>query len=171
MNSQKAELLSSIVELSDMYRRGAAFTNQEAAASIVEYGRRFACAATYLYGEYDADHWTNKEALDKISVILQTIDETAAGSGMPSIELPMGEEDPYAKMIQEHVLDKNSYKVDFFFQDREYKKDLSDMGQIIPQVKTVLDEGVRGMAEIDFSLKCLWDKQVRQGPQLKFELS
>lgn len=164
------EIPQDLIELSDLFRRAVRFENHDAAKELVDLTRRFGCAVTYIYGEYDMDHSVNKQALASIKQELESMGQAARRAGLESLLLPLHKDNPLAGIVQDHLLDKNDFGLTFMFREDDYSQDLDDTGIIREGIPTFLDEGIRGLGAIDDKVKYKWDRDIASGGQYRLDL-
>ena len=161
---QARRLTSNLVNLSDAWRRHARFTKQDAADSLSKLSRRLLVQLTYYRGE-PAEQGMNKHLEDNITETISDIAKVAKQAGLPKIILPFMDhkDNPMAQWVKAAVLAKADFPVDIEFLDKPYKTDLSNLGRIDARKQTLLDEGIRGIADIDDDIKVKWAMQRRHG--------
>lgn len=149
-----------LVELSDVFRRQASFGDKAAARKLVKAARRVACLSTYYYGEYpnspmndNADAALTKEVIK--------LAELAASLKIRAVVLPLsGDRRSWiGRRVRKNVLDGLSLPVKVTLQSGYYKKNMAAFGRINGRIKTALDIGLRGVADIDDRIKNTWDQK------------
>lgn len=153
--------IEDLITLSDYFRRSAHFENNDAVAELVVAARKFSSECTWIDVGYPPETEISRK---NIRFLSDTLDEmVAAGkkSGLQKIVLPLHKDSPFAQFVQQYVIDKNEYGLRIDFRNNEYDLDLSHIGAISADVKTILDEGLRGLCAIDSSTKFQWDAELR----------
>lgn len=168
--TEEYQLTGNLILLSDLFRRSAQFDQQEPARELVNLTREFGCDLTWIYGEYPMSHGMNRAALEDISKTMTKMADVAASAGLKSLRLPLHKDDPHAGYIKDHVVSKNRFPVRFLFCTANYRDDLDSVGSIKPEIKTFLDEGIRGLGAIEPSVKYKWDRDIAKGGQFSLEL-
>jgi len=144
-----------VVELSDAFRRHARFDDAEAVRDLVHEARRFTAFSTW----YDpAETFRHRDLTDSMRHSISRMAALAVRLGADEIELPVSGDprNPVAGFIQRKVLGLDSLPVKVSLQKGEYNKDFSLMGRIDRRIKTPIDQGLRGMADINSNLKMKW---------------
>ncbi len=159
-----------VIELSDLFRRAASFDDQQRAEKLVELAHHFSCAMTYIYHEYSLDESVNRQAIKRMKSILEEMAWVANKGGLSGLVLPLHEDHPNAEIIRERILKDNPLGLPITFRTKDYDQDLDDVGYIRGDVKTCLDEGVRGYAAVEQDLKYKWDRDLRKGGQIELGL-
>ncbi len=149
-----------LIELSDIFRRHATLAGTQHApveAELVEAACRFACLATW-YDPYEK--FRHQELARQLADCANLIGTLAARIGMEEVELPVSGApgNPFADFFKQQVEPLLTPGIDLHLQKGVYRQDLSSLGAIDSTVKTVLDQGLRGMADIKDSLKYKWDR-------------
>jgi len=170
MDKAKHKLPSDMIELSDLFRRSVIFGNQDTAKELVDLVRNLGCAITYLRPEDNIESHVNRTALKDIAGILAAIDDAASMAGMRTVVLPLHEDDPFAAIMRDKILDEGTFTVQFGFRTEDYDRDLDSIGFIDGDIPTFLDEGIRGLGAIDSELKYKWNRDLRQGGQLNLDI-
>ena len=153
-----------LIYISDAYRRG--LSEYQDTAHLVRLTRELACLVTYLYPEYPIENHVNQDALQEIAQKLEDIAAAAAEEDFSTVTLPFGgnRENAHICFIQDGILNTRHFPVQFsFVEDGDYNTDLSSIGPIDPDIHTILDSGLRGLAPIDDDLKRKWDNEVKIG--------
>ncbi|HYD18880.1 MAG TPA: hypothetical protein VEF76_10415 [Patescibacteria group bacterium] len=148
------------IELSDAFRRHAQYPEQALVKEMVKQARHFAAATTWYN---PAETWFHKGVTEKITKSVTRMAEIAAKLGADEIALPVTGDarSPFTKFFEQKILPTLDLPVKVTLQKHEYKKDLTKLGRIDRRIKTAIDEGVRGMADIDSNLKYKWDRNPR----------
>ena len=150
-----------LVELSDVFRRHAAFDRKDdAARQLVKATRRIASLATYYRPEYPQGGM-NAEVDARLKSEIRHLAALAQKFKIKEVILPFEKDQSnwIMRRIQNNVVDCLSLPVAVLFQEREYNRDMSSFGRIDRRIKTVLDIGLRGVAGINDKLKTQWDLQ------------
>lgn len=162
-----------LIELSDWFRRQKPFVdpaNEDSSyrqsKEIVSLTREFAAALTYYHGELPAISRVNRWALKDLWSVVEKMDVAMKDIVADEIILPASAALPFAETLKSEVMRGTR----FALQTEAYTKDLSVVGPIYPEVRTVLDEGYRGLCDIDQELKYRWDAEMREGGQLSMEI-
>ena len=150
-----------LIELSDHFRRSVAFENHEAVAQIVAQAHKFANEVTWIDLGLPANNEINRTTANFQKQILTDMISAAKEAGLKSLVLPLHKNSPFAKFVQSEILDAHDFGMAISFRSSEYKKDLAEIGAIDTSVKTILDEGVRGVCAINSNLKYKWSSYIR----------
>ena len=153
--------MSCVIELSDRFRRAVQFEKHDAVAELVSATRDFACACTWIDLTYSIENNVTQASIKHLVQALENVAKAAKESGLNRIVLPLSADSPFAKFIQEQVLDQNDFDVKFTFRRAEYGKNLQSVGTIDPYIKTLLDIGIRGVGAIKSETKYKWDAELR----------
>jgi hypothetical protein len=150
-----------LISYSDRFRRLPPEQRDLRDARLVQLTRDFAGFAS----QYDPRELDCDVPLRKMKEVVGKMAESLTVKGMDCIVLPVSEHFPGAAAIQERVLAGTN----FVLQSRPYTSDLSAEGPIYAEVRTVLDEGYRGMCDIDEQLKYRWDNEMQLDRQIQLE--
>lgn len=148
------------VELSDAFRRHAAYDYPALVARLVESARSVAVLSTW----YDhSETMMHAELTQKLRTEIRQAALIASRIGTDQLILPVdGHRDSlFARYFKKTVMAEDfaaTLPVKVKLQSQEYRRDLSALGPIDPAIKTALDEGVRGVARINSNLKYKWAK-------------
>lgn len=153
--------MSDIIELSDHFRRSVEFENHDAVACVVGQAHKFACETTWIQAGLPVENEHNRTTANFLTDIMKDLTGAAQEAGLKRIVLPLHEKSPFAQFVQSEVLKKNDFGMPVTFRSSEYKKDLSEIGNIDTSLQTALDEGVRGVCAIDSNLKYKWSSDIR----------
>lgn len=157
-------LTSNLLNLSDAFRRGAVFTKQDAAKTLAQHTRRLTTHLTYFRGEFEESHM-NEEIVDKVRNAISDIAKVAKAAGLNKVELPLAfnKQNPVSVWLRNDVLAGQEFAVDIQFAKGDYKTDLSYLGKINARKtrSTCLEEGLRGISDIDPDLKMKWAMKLR----------
>jgi len=164
MAAKPRRLTSNLINLSDAFRRGAEFTKPEAAKTLAKLSRRLSVHLTYYRGEFAESH-LNEDLIGKVRDTISDITKVAKAAGLTKVTLPFAdnEANPMAMWLKSDVLADQDFAVDVEFAKGDYKTDLSYLGNINRQKNkiTCLEEGIRGISDIDPELKNKWDMKPR----------
>lgn len=145
------------ISLSDAFRRHAGYGEPQLVKEMVKEARRFAALATW----YDPGEKFRHEDLKKsFTAIVTRMADLGQKLGADNIVLPVSG-DPrslFAQFFEKKILPELKLPVAVSLQKTEYKKDLTHLGKIDRRIKTAIDKGVRGVADIDSNLKYKWDR-------------
>lgn len=153
--------MTDLIELSDHFRRAVQFDNQYAITRLVDASVKFANECTWIDLLYPVDNRVVQDNISRLLISLSGIAEAAKESGLNRIVLPLHAHSPFAAFIQENLLDRYNFGIEMEFRTRDYKKDLSRVGKINSDIRTILDEGIRGLAAISSETKYKWDAELK----------
>lgn len=153
-----------LIKLSDLFRRSAAFENNDAVAELVAQAHKFACEVTWIDLSYPLTNEINRTTANFQKETLERLAKAAQDAGLAKVTLPLHKDSPFAQFVQSEVLDSNDFGVEFSFRSSEYRQDLAEVGNIDASIKTALDEGIRGVCAINSNLKYKWDSDLRPVP-------
>lgn len=145
------------LELSDAFRRHAGFDRPKTVAKLVTEARNFAALSTW-FDPYEK--FRHKELQEKLGKSVERMAQLAVRLGVDEITLPVSG-DPrsgFARFFEQKVLPGLDLPVAVTLQKAAYSKDLAQLGPIDLGVKTALDIGIRGVADIDDRIKNKWDR-------------
>jgi hypothetical protein len=148
------------IKLSDAFRRHAEYGEPQKVAEIVKQARIFAASTTWYH---PAETWFHDRVTANVTRSVTRMAEIAASIGAKEIILPVTG-DPrssFTAFFEKKILPTLDLPVKVSLQKREYKKDLTKLGRIDRRIKTAIDNGLRGMADIDSNLKYKWDRNPR----------
>lgn len=148
------------IKLSDAFRRHAEYGEPQKVAEIVKQARIFAASTTWYY---PAETWFHDRVTANVTRSVTRMAEIAASMGAKEIILPVTG-DPrssFTAFFERKILPTLDLPVKVSLQKHEYKKDLTKLGRIDRRIKTAIDNGLRGMADIDSNLKYKWDRNSR----------
>jgi len=146
------------VELSDAFRRHASFGQPELVRDMVHEARKFAAATTWYHTH---ETWFHERVEQNAIKAINRMAEIAAKLGASEIELPVSGDRRamFTKFFETKIRPQLAgLPVKFTLQQGEYAKDLTHLGRIDKRIKTAIDEGLRGMADIDQNLCFKWDR-------------
>lgn len=146
------------LEISDAFRRHAVFDKPEAVRQLVKEARAFAALSTW-FDPYET--FRHRELIEKMGQSVERMAALAAKLGADEISLPVSG-DPrsaFARFFEQKVLPALDLPVTVTLQKTPYAKDLAQLGPIDLKIKTALDIGIRGMADIDDRMKSKWDRR------------
>jgi hypothetical protein len=136
----------SLLSLSDAFRRRARYEQPAVVRALVNEARHFSANLTYHYPEY-GDTADNRQVAQNLQVRLLTMAALAGHLGATTVELPVSRDNEIAvRLIEDKVLPGLKLPVSFTFQKAAYGRDLSAVGKVDPNIRTVLDQGYRGHA-------------------------
>lgn len=158
-------LTGDLIRLSDMFRRAVSFSDQESAKNLVGLTHKLGCNMTWIYGEYPENHGLNVKARNSIKETLREIQSVAQGAGLDEIILPLKRGDSHAGMLAK-ILKEGGFGLKFSFRKADYRDDLDALGWIRPEIKTILDEGLRGLTAVRNNIKWKWDDDIQKGGQI-----
>lgn len=138
-----------LTELSDAFRRHARFENQRLAAGLVREARAISVLLTH-YRPEEPDLPENKKLVKEMRDHLAFMVGMAFMAEIDEIALPVTGDarSPLAAVLRDQVIAGTDWPIRVTLQHGAYDMDLSALGKIDRKVKTALDEGVRGMADI-----------------------
>lgn len=148
------------IKLSDAFRRHAEYGEPQKVAEIVKQARIFAASTTWYY---PAETWFHDRVTANVTRSVTRMAEIAASMGAKEIILPVTG-DPrssFTAFFERKILPTLDLPVKVSLQKHEYKKDLTKLGRIDRRIKTAIDNGLRGMVDIDSNLKYKWDRNSR----------
>lgn len=148
------------IKLSDAFRRGAEYGEPQKVAEIVKQARIFAASTTWYH---PAETWFHARVTENVTKSVTRMAEIAASLGAKEIILPVTG-DPrssFTAFFEKKILPTLDLPVKVSLQKHEYKKDLTHLGRIDRRIRTAIDQGLRGMADIDSNLKYKWDRNPR----------
>lgn len=148
------------IKLSDAFRRHAEYGEPQKVAEIVKQARIFAASTTWYY---PAETWFHDRVTANVTRSVTRMAEIAASMGAKEIILPVTG-DPrssFTAFFENKILPTLDLPVKVSLQKHEYKKDLTKLGRIDRRIRTAIDNGLRGMADIDSNLKYKWDRNPR----------
>lgn len=147
-----------LIELSDAFRRHAEFDDPRLAQGMVHCSREFLGLLSHYYPEH-SELPENKETANSLKRVLYVMIGMAAAAEVDEIVLPVGGDNPFADFLRHEVLDKlvPTWDVKLSLQEETYSSDRSDIGPIDKSIRTVLDEGMRGLVNIKPQLLRRWD--------------
>lgn len=146
------------LELSDAFRRHAAFDNPKAVQDLVKEARAFAALSTW-FDPYEK--FRHKELREKLAQSVERMADLAVKLGVDEISLPVSG-DPrssFAQFFERDVLPALDLPVTVALQKTPYARDLAQLGPIDLKIQTALDIGIRGVADIDDRMKHKWDRR------------
>lgn len=144
-----------LIELSDAFRRHASYKDPLLVQELVKEARQFTTLSTW----YDySESFRHKDLSMKLTVSVMRIASLAVQLKLDEVTLPVSGDprSPFASFFTHRVLPELQLPVKVSLQSGEYAKDLSHIGRIDKRIKTSLDEGLRGMANIKTDLRCKW---------------
>lgn len=148
------------IKLSDAFRRHAEYSQPEKVKEIVKQARIFAASTTWYH---PAETWFHAKVTANVTSSVTRMAEIAQQLGAKEIILPVTG-DPrssFTAFFENKILPTLDLPVKVSLQKTEYKTDLTQLGRIDRRIKTAIDEGIRGMADIDSNLKYKWDRNPR----------
>ena len=148
------------IKLSDAFPRHAEYSQPEKVKEIVKQARIFAASTTWYH---PAETWFHAKVTANVTSSVTRMAEIAQQLGAKEIILPVTG-DPrssFTAFFENKILPTLDLPVKVSLQKTEYKTDLTKLGRIDRRIKTAIDEGVRGMADIDSKLKYKWDRNPR----------
>ncbi|MGZ9097976.1 MAG: hypothetical protein ACXW30_06755 [Micavibrio sp.] len=158
MKNHGFENTLNIIALSDAFRRHAVFANPADVQKLVEDGRKIAVFSTYYYPEYPTLP-ENKKVDEKIREVITGIAGTASRLNVDTVILPLtGDRRSWITRRVNQILKDMDLPVKMSLQKGVYGTDLSSVGAIDKDIKTVLDEGVRGLVSVKQNLLYSWDR-------------
>lgn len=119
-----------LIELSDMYRRGVRFKDQDAAKEMALQTRALVNLCSYFYPEHTDQHPVNRGAANEIENVLQKLTALAAENGLHKITLPCDPDSPITKLLVETVLETRDFPISCDLRDKPYNLDKSSVGTI-----------------------------------------
>ncbi len=147
------------VELSDAFRRHAHFGRPDLVKDMVKQARHFAAATTWYHTH---ETWFHRRVLENTMKSITRMAELAEKLGVDHVTLPVSGDNRamFTKFFEKKIKPAITHlPVKFSLQNGEYNKDLTPLGRIDHRYKTAVDEGLRGMADIDRNVKNKWDSQ------------
>lgn len=158
MKNHGFENTLNIVALSDAFRRHAAFSNPGDVQKLVEDGRKIAVLSSYYYPEYQ-NLSENRKVDEGIRQVIADIAETAQRLNVDTVILPLtGDRRSWITRRVNQILKDMDLPVKMSLQKGVYGTDLSSVGAIDKGIKTVLDQGVRGLVSVKQNLLYSWDR-------------
>lgn len=148
------------IKLSDAFRSHAPYGEPEKVKAMVKQARIFAASTTWYH---PAETWFHERVTENVTKSVTRMAEIAQQLGAKEIILPVTG-DPrssFTAFFENKILPTLDLPVKVSLQKTEYKTDLTKLGRIDRRIKTAIDEGVRGMADIDSNLKYKWDRNPR----------
>lgn len=135
-----------VIRLSDAFRQKNT-TIEPPMGFIVGLGRSFSVSATYLRGEYPADNWTNRDALQAMMIPARKIVQFAASNMLDEVVLPYDGKSPCAKWVKKAICRPLSkeFGLKVTCNGEQFKPDYNGADMA---VRTCLDEGVRGVVGV-----------------------
>ncbi len=148
------------IELSDAFRRHASYGRPDLVKEMVKEARKFAAATTWYHTH---ETWFHERVTKNVTESVTRMAELAKKLGADELTLPVtgDQRAMFTNFFEKKILPTLDLKVKVTLQQGEYKKDLSHLGRIDFRIKTAIDEGVRGMADIDQNVKYKWDADRR----------
>lgn len=145
------------IELSDAFRRHASFGQPELVKELVKEARKFAAATTWYHTH---ETWFHERVIENTTKAVTRMAEMAKKLGADEITLPVSGDRRamFTNFFNKKILPTLDLPVKVTLQQGEYAKDLTHMGRIDKRIKTAIDEGLRGMADIDQNLRFKWDR-------------
>lgn len=143
------------IELSDAFRRHAAYGRPELVKEMVKEARKFAAAVTWYHTH---ETWFHERVTKNVTESVTRMAEIAKQLGADELTLPVTSDTRamFTNFFNKKILPALDLPVKVTLQQGEYTKDLSHLGKIDFRIKTAIDEGLRGLADIDAGLKARW---------------
>lgn len=127
-----------LIQLSDEFRRNAAFENPRTVLAIVEEARNFAVLATW----HDPSNRQNDDLCEKLIENVRTLAALAKDLGASEISLPVNGDrrSPFARFFNSNVRPALAdLPVKIRLRKQEYTRDLSELGPVDHNIRTALD--------------------------------
>lgn len=171
MDGKIHDITADTIELSDLFRRAAQFTDNDLAEAIVKKTRELCNRLTYV--ELSGH---NRAVGTSIQTCVSELAQLAKSAGLKSITLPFTINMPYGMWVKENVIKNCTYAVPVELRVGLYDKDLRGSGHIRANFneKTILFGrfgeigGVRGLVSATDDIKTVWDGEKQETVQKEF---
>lgn len=135
-----------VLELSDGFRQKGAVRSLPD-ANMVEQGLFFAARTTFLRPEYPKENWVNQNVLHGLHEIGFGMAGAAKEEGYGALVLPYDGRSPLGAWLKDDVCKPLSGEFNMKVKCQQ-RKFYPDYQNVDPNIRTCLDEGIRGVANV-----------------------
>lgn len=146
-----------LIKLSDAFRRHAYDCNKDykVIKELVAESRRFSGFATWYA---PTEQFRHKKLSENLQESLTRIAKLAEKLDVDEVQLPItgDRRSSFTEFFNSMVKPANTSSVDIHLQRGTYTENLSTLGKIDRRIKTSIDEGARGLANISTNVLSRW---------------
>lgn len=161
----------SLLELSDAVRRRQSDEGFDMKKVALATRDMAAYITNYEPTESSMTKKFNENIVNKITACLHVIDDELSKTNVSDVELPFcADFAQVAPALTLALRNANDLKLPFFFAEEEYNIDLSFLGAIDPDVRTVLDDDLKGMVHVSDDIRLKWAHEVKVGDSYELDI-